>query len=95
MFERQIFYHKHTLYDFSGISSPFLKHELARHMRHPSHIVLFNLRWKQACSVAEQFGLKVSGSALDGAKHFQLLLNDARNFGVEEILVKGLNKKQF
>ena len=95
MFERQIFYHKHTLYDFSGISSPFLKHELARHMRHPSHIVLFNLRGNQACSVAENFGLKVSGSALDGAKYFQLLLNDARKFGVEEILVKGVNKKQF
>ena len=59
-------------------------------MNHPSNIVLFNLRGTRGPSLVEKFGVKVSGRsdrAVDGTKYFELLLHDARKYGVEEILV--------
>ena len=58
-------------------------------MHHPSNILLFNLRGRRGPSLVDKFGLKVSGSALDGTKYFHQLLKDARNYDVEEILVRG------
>ena len=58
-------------------------------MRHPSHILLFNLRGRRGPSLVDKFGLKVSGSALDGTKYLEILLKDARKYDVEEILVRG------
>ena len=60
-----------------------------------SHIVLFYLRGggRRGPSLVERFRLKVSGRGIgagtvDGAKHFKHLLEDAKKYEVEEILVK-------
>ena len=76
---------------FPGVSSKYLRHELARHKRNASHVVLFNYRCQgQNQALWESFGVRVHGRgehSIDGVKYFEQLLQDGKLYGVEEVNV--------
>ena len=74
---------------FPGISSPYLRHELARHQRDPTHVVLFNFRGRVP-NYLDKYGVKVHGrveNSIDGVKYFHLLLQDGKKYCAQEVLV--------
>lgn len=65
---------------------------MARHLRHPSHAVLFNFRGGAGVAGTARWGVNVSGrlstdSAIDGVDYLATILEDAKNYEVEEILI--------
>ena len=77
---------------FSDNPSPFMRHEIARHTKHPSHVVLFNFRGGARVSIKQGWGVKVSGcpdtvGAIDGVEYLAGVLENAETFNVGEVLV--------
>ena len=59
-------------------------------MNHPSHVVLFNFR--RGAEEVVGWGINVSGrrnnaGAVDGVQHFVRILEDAENYGVQEVKI--------
>ena len=75
---------------FPGITSPFLKHELARLHRDTSHLVLFNLRGRSRKPAWSDKGVKFHGKGegcINGVRHYEAILLDAQRYGAEQVLV--------
>ena len=79
---------------FSGVTSLYLKHEIARLKRDSSHAVLFNFHCQGKNSDPtwlEDFGVSVSGrhgrNSIDGVKYFERVLQDGRKYGAHEVLI--------
>ena len=79
---------------FSGVTSLYLKHEIARLKRDPSHAVLFNFYCQGKNSDPtwlEDFGVSVSGrhgrNSIDGVKYFERVLQDGGKYGAHEVLI--------
>ena len=79
------------MFMFTGIPSLYLRHELGRLKRDPSHLLLFRYRCQGQDSLLwQKLGVGVHGrgtNSIDGVKYFEQLLLDGRKYGAHEVLV--------